>query len=579
MAKQARRKHRREPTGRPTANTGGRPSSAAGNRWSRSIRSPFVLAVFTGLLFWDAIPPFQWWPLGWIAPLGLLMIVSNRTLPGRHPYWAIWAASALYWMLVMQGIRLAHWANYFGLVALGCYLGIYWPLFVAVAREAVHRWKLPLVIVAPVAWTGIEVLRGYGPLGFSMALLAHTQTNCVSVIQVSDLFGAYTVSFALMLVATCLLAMLPLERRWTLWPAAVIVLVVACILLYGRFRLNQPRPGAGGQAVRVALIQGAIDTVFEDNPDRPVEMLQQYTELTEQAVLKYPSLDLVIWPETMFPACDVVIEPGKQVQLDAGLNMPNVRSNQIAFNQLTRNGIRRINENGNLRKQTSWLLGAATWQLGDHAPYRFNSAIMIDPQGNVAGRYHKMHPVIFGEYVPFGDMFPFLYRLTPMPSGLTCGRKPLAVTTRSLTLSPSICFEDTMPHLIRQHVVQLDRQGQSPDVLVNLTNDGWFWGSSILDMQLHCAVFRAVELRRPVLVAANTGLSAWIDSSGAVRAKGPRRATATLLAEVERDGRVTGYQQWGDLPAGLCTLFCLCVVLTGLGVRIRGRGKTVSSQQ
>jgi len=119
-----------------------------------------------------------------------------------------------------------------------------------------------------------------------------------------------------------------------------------------------------------------------------------------------------------------------------------------------------------------------------------------------------------------------------------------------------------MPHLIRWHVAELARRGAAPDVLVNLTNDGWFWGSSILDLQLGCAVLRAVELRRPLLVAANTGFSAWINGQGQILAQGPRRATGIIVADVSADGRWSGYEQWGDGPAALCTLFCAAVTLS-----------------
>lgn len=120
-----------------------------------------------------------------------------------------------------------------------------------------------------------------------------------------------------------------------------------------------------------------------------------------------------------------------------------------------------------------------------------------------------------------------------------------------------------MPHLIRRHVVELTRRGRPPDVLINLTNDGWFWGSSILDMHLNCAIFQAIQLRRPVLVAANTGFSAWIDGNGIVRAKGPRRATGVCLAEVVPDGRSSGYMRWGDLPAAACALVCAIAAAWG----------------
>ena len=138
-------------------------------------------------------------------------------------------------------------------------------------------------------------------------------------------------------------------------------------------------------------------------------------------------------------------------------------------------------------------------------------------------------------------------------------------------MSPSICFESTVPHLIRRQFFELDRAGETPEVLVNLTNDGWFWGSGILDLQLACAVFRAVELRRPMVIAANTGLTAWVDSNGAIRQKLPRRQEGFLIAEVQPSRRSSVYQRIGDAAAAICLLICLAIGFEALWDRWRTR--------
>jgi apolipoprotein N-acyltransferase len=112
-------------------------------------------------------------------------------------------------------------------------------------------------------------------------------------------------------------------------------------------------------------------------------------------------------------------------------------------------------------------------------------------------------------------------------------------------------------------------------VLVNLTNDGWFWGSSELDMHLACGVFRAVECRLPFLIAANTGLSAWIDGDGRIVDRGPRHSADTLLAEVRLDSRQSWYLDHGDWPAGVCLAACL--VFAAVGVVYHFRDKKLSS--
>ena len=93
-------------------------------------------------------------------------------------------------------------------------------------------------------------------------------------------------------------------------------------------------------------------------------------------------------------------------------------------------------------------------------------------------------------------------------------------------------------------------------MLINLTNDGWFWGSSILDLQLTCAIFRAIELRRPTLVAANTGLTAVIDRNGSVVDTLPRRVEGAVVAEVPIQKRVSWYERLGDAFAEVCLLCC-----------------------
>ena len=163
-----------------------------------------------------------------------------------------------------------------------------------------------------------------------------------------------------------------------------------------------------------------------------------------------------------------------------------------------------------------------------------------------------MYPVMFGEYVPLADRFPILYRLTPLPGGLTPGKTPVVVDVAGFAVAPTICYETALPGAFRALVRALTATSQRPDVIVNLTNDGWFWGSSELDMHLVAAVFRAVEVRTPIVVAANTGFSASIDGSGRLLARGPRRATATLRVTVRPDGRTSPWLVVGTLPIGVC---------------------------
>jgi apolipoprotein N-acyltransferase len=137
----------------------------------------------------------------------------------------------------------------------------------------------------------------------------------------------------------------------------------------------------------------------------------------------------------------------------------------------------------------------------------------------------------------------------------------VAVTIGGHRVAANICYETTLPESVRSLVRELGGRDGRPDVLVNLTNDGWFWGSSELDMHLASGIFRAVEVRTPIVIAANTGFSAWIDGTGRLLARGPRRATAVLRARVRRDGRTSPWLVWGSLPTGACVAVAAFVLL------------------
>jgi apolipoprotein N-acyltransferase len=133
-----------------------------------------------------------------------------------------------------------------------------------------------------------------------------------------------------------------------------------------------------------------------------------------------------------------------------------------------------------------------------------------------------------------------------------------------LTLTASICYEIALPHLIRDSVRSLRAEGSEPDALVVVSNNGWFWGSAEQDLILMGSVFRAVEARKPVLIAANTGISAWIDGDGRIREQAPRNQEAVIRAEVVPDGRTSLYVLIGDWPAGICLLMTIAAALHGM---------------
>lgn len=533
----------------------------------------WFLACASSLLLWAAFPPFDLWPLAWLAPVPWLLLIGREKLSGKRPYLQIAAAGMLHWLLMLQGVRLAHPALYGGWVALSAYLAMYLVLFISISRVAVHRLRLPLIVAAPIVWVGLEYLRSNLISGFACGLLAHTQTAWPLVLQIADLGGGYAVSFVMMLVAAAVTQYLPARRlddasiasaaSRGFIPLAVAASVLVLSLGYGWWRLHEDLPADMRPPLRVALIQGSLDTKF-DQPfaERVQTTLGQYDPLTREAIQKQPNTDLVVWPESMLVFAEFFALNDAQATDE---RIPQEHRGWLAANQqqfqATQTGLQRS------MPGSYFLFGTSTlhFDLAKEPSWpekNYNAALLATPDGKLAGRYYKMHPVMFGEFIPLTDLFPFLYRLTPMAGGMSIGERPTYFEVKGLHLAPNICFESTVPHLIREQIVRLENQRSGPiDAIVNVSNDGWFKGSSILDLHFRCSVFRAIENRKPVIIAANTGISAHIDGNGRILQRGPKRKPTVLLAEVRPDGRSSPYHLLGDVGAFLCATATWIVAL------------------
>ena len=551
--------------------------------------STLTLSAVSCLCYWAALPPCNLGPLAWLAPGGWLVLVRRPSLAGKRPYCALWFTSFVFWVVLLYGVTLAHPANYLGLAVLGAYLACYCPLFVGLARVAYWRWGWPLCLVAPIVWVGLELARGHVATGFSVALLAHTQVKWIGLLQIADVFGAYGISFLIVFLAASVVsfpqfvsepAVKPARRvvaRRHL-PIAVGFLFLLGTLVYGEWRLGQQLSDkAERETLRVGLVQGAVDTRFDVESDYFWQAFESYRQLNRKLAKIDQELDLVVWPESAFegglpellydsqtriPGLSATLSAKRLKQWDAGFQ------EKLKLIAMEAGG-------GRVGQGPLLLVGTGTRDLRFRRERVFNSALLVNQQGRIVERYAKMHPVLFGEYVPFGEVFPSLYQLFPIGPGLSAGTAAVAMRVADFTLAPNICFETTVPHLLRKQVNQLAAGSAKVDVLVNLTNDGWFYGSTILDLHFNCGIFRAIENRSPLLLAANTGLSGFIDGNGKVRKQGSRRREDLLVAEVEPDPRTSYYQEvWGDWPAGICLGLTAVMAWAGAMSGIRWQAAT-----
>ncbi len=538
------------------------------------------LAIGGGLAMFLVQPPADLWPLAWLAPLPWLAIVLRPHMAGPRPWLAIWCGGLTYWLTAIHWLRLPHPVTSIGWVLLSAYLACYSLAFIWSARRLVHRWQWPLVPAATVAWLACEQLRGDVLGGFTFAGLGHTQWRWTTLIQLADAAGAVGVGGVVMAGAAGIAAALAAARgrlpiRSAAGNLAAAAVAVAATLGYGSWRLaTEPAPEES--SLDVLLVQGSIDTELKHDLAAAAAVVGEYDQLTVDALSAADSPgspDLIVWPETMWRWPLVEIDPAEKLPeavLEDVLG-PGAGGTPEGRQARARTLLeaQRFDALASYARHyaTNWMVGVDRQRFVSSATGRvdhYNSAVLLDAAGRMRACYDKMYPVMFGEYLPLADRIPLLYKLTPLRAGLTAGNRPVVVDVAGYGLAPTICYETALPSAIRSIVLRLAAAGRRPDVIVNLTNDGWFWGSSELDMHLAAAIFRAVEVRTPVVVAANTGISAAIDGSGRLLARGPRRATASLRVAIRRDGRDSPWLTAGTIPTGLTLAVVAVLALEGL---------------
>ncbi|MFM7562854.1 MAG: apolipoprotein N-acyltransferase [Planctomycetota bacterium] len=560
----------------------------------RDLWSVAGLALLGALLYGAALPPIAWSGIAWAALLPWSIIVAlPRQLSWREWRW-IWLAAWLLWLGLLYFIPIPHPALWLFWPLLAAYCALYIPAFIAAARWLHFRGRLPLCLAVPISWAGLEWVRGNFLTGFAMGFLSHSQFRQPLVIQVAELGGAYLLSFLLAMCAAFAARGVMLEqqlransaeldrrqtKRSMLLQIAGVLAVFLGVCFYGAGSLggfsgkltaekkSQLKEEAAKQAgLQALVIQGSIDTTFPATREEVEQVFasqfQQYRDLTIAARKEFPEAQLVIWPETIFvQPLFLPAELEREVDAQQAALFEQARREFSLCFQASMGALPREDETEPACQNCLPLLtGVSAHDLQTSLSY--NSVGLIGESCEVVARYDKMHRVIVGEYLPFGEWFPWIYRFTPVGRGIAQGRAAVAMELGGVRLCPSICFESTVPHLIRRQVQELAAAGKEPDVLVNPTNDGWFFGTSCLDLHLACNVFRAVEMRRPMVVAANTGFSAWIDAQGRILEQGPRRATGYFPVSLQRsDGKPSGYRIIGDWPWLLCGLASVAALI------------------
>jgi apolipoprotein N-acyltransferase len=549
-----------------------------GARW---MRHRLAAGVASGLILWTAFPPMEWAPLAWVALAPLFWLATIKRTPLKC-YLSAWAGGLVFWILAVPWLRLIGPGAWIGWVVLGLVFSLWWPLFLLITRWAYFRLRVPLILAAPIAWVAVEYMRAYFLTGFPWYYLAHSQYRYLYVIQIADFAGSLGISLSIAVVNAWLvdLVTLPLFRTRAasqgrpsltigqsarLWSVTLLIGVTLC---YGAFRVSSAQFRAGP---KLALLQSNLMQGNKFQRDRG-KVREDFQTSIERAIARDGSPDLIVWPETSYPFVFIMVDPAiPPAELEAQVH--SVQSSMTIKEWLEiRDSI--VNDLHGLTNKLGvpMLVGSAVW---DHRPsglYKFNSALLLEPAVEAIRYYHKMHLVPFGEFIPLIKTIPWLALLTPyrdkIPS-LNFGQDPLLLPIGRYRFAASICFEDTIPHVINLFFQDRD-QADQPDMLINLTNDGWYANSSELDIHLAIGVFRTIEHRVPLARAVNTGLTALIDGNGEIRAVLPKNVEDVLTVTVPLDDRTTYYSRWGDWLGISCLAVSIGLFPLGL---IRNRKK------
>ena len=491
------------------------------------------------------VAAFPWSDHSWVAFVALAPLLASlwkapplQALKTGLLAGVIYFFGTLYWIY--------HSVHFYGGLGLGTSLGVafalalgmgvYVSVFAFFFSRVITNTSLPASLVAPLFWVVLEFLRSVLFTGFPWALLGYSQYEFLRFIQISDITGVYGVSFIVVAVNGALADIYISGRRRVEMPLfalpptlagyAVVLLMIVVSLIYGTVRLGEDR---AGEVVRASIVQGNIEQDAKWNPMYQNMVTGTYRKLSSEAMVLSP--DIIIWPETSMPFVFSRDDKRREelLSFQKGLGTP------LLLGVPDRDG------------------GGGEGGEGPEEYYT-NSAVLMD-HGKAVYQYDKIHLVPFGEYVPLRALFFFVEKLVEGFGEYKEGDSYERGKIEQGEFGTLICYEVIFPNLVRKFFLD------GGDFIVNITNDAWFGRTPGPYQHLSMTVFRAVENRKPILRAANTGISAVISSNGKIEATTELFERTVLTREFSTDSTRTFYTRFGDLFVYLCSIISVVILL------------------
>lgn len=487
-------------------------------------RIAYPLALLSGFLYFLGFPGIDIWPISLIALVPLIIALKGQ--PVRRATGLGWMAGmgmtmfGFYWLLemlkVFSGFPLPI-CFLFMLILCGYQSGRIALCGWFYGRAEARGW--PSSLVFALGFAASELLY---PLLFPWYFGASVH-NALPLLQSADIGGPILVGLVLVAanlgIAEIIIALRqkrPIYRPIVAVGAALPLLAA----IYGFVRMRSiDLVMANAKAVKIGIAQGNQALFHRQSA------LAVHKKLS--ATLKDQGAELVVWSEAAVPR--PLLEPKYKEEARS------VITRDLGIPTIIGGVLRRQVEGGAPR-------GLKRFQY-------FNTAMLADREGDILGRYDKQYLLAFGEYLPLGDRFPILYEWSPNSGQFTPGTSIEPFIWGEHRITALICYEDILPSFVNKIVRYAD-----PDLIVNLTNDAWFGDSTEPWIHLALAKLRAVEHRRFLVRATNSGVSAIIDAKGGVVVHGGTFREETLIGEGRFMRANTLYKTLGDMPWYLASI-------------------------
>jgi len=556
--------------------------------WRKPLRVwPWLAAICSGLLYSGCFAPFNLTWLCWIALTPLIAAIWFSGEESRRPwlrnlalgyvaglafFWTVlsWltTVTVLGWFVLQfyMAIYIALWAWICGLLrpreAKKQSSATKWDRMLAQARSMAVPPRSPwtrstknllLAFLVAAAWTTQEWLRGWVFSGWGWNGLGVALHGNWPLIQIAEFTGvaglSFMVAFAnVILVATGRRLILEARSRITR-PHFDLTLTMAAIVGVLTFGLRASQVSPPAKLLRVAAVQSNVPQNQKFDPQFTRKIFDQFRRLSEIALRSNPPPDLLVWPESSMPGPVLTDEQSYKFVMDLAASA-----------------------------DTDLLLGT----IDEDNPEIYNAALLISDGGERVQVYRKLHLVPFGEYVPGRHRVPLLARIVgdQVPGDFAPGKEytVFSLTNSDVQVAPLICFEDTIGELVRRFVLPTETN-PGANLLVDITNDGWFLHSAGSHQHLANAIFRCVETRRPMVRAANTGVTCFVSEFGRLTQvlrdeTGSTFTEGVLTGEVQvpTERELTFYTRYGELFAKSCAVITLLAMIIAIAFRRTGRG-------